>query len=54
MVALASLAIGAAPRLIAHHGPDRMILNRQQVTLIEPVKDDSKTGQLNAEQGAVR
>jgi hypothetical protein len=36
------------------HGPDRMILNRQQVTLIEPVKDDSKIGQLIAEQGAVR
>ena len=32
------------------HGPDRMVLNRQQVTLIEPVKEDSKIGKLIAEQ----
>lgn len=32
------------------HGPDRMVLNRQQVTLLEPVKEDSKIGKLIAEQ----
>ena len=34
------------------HGPDRMILNRQQVLFIEPVKGDSQIGKLIAEQKA--
>lgn len=32
------------------HGPDRMVINRQQVLLIEPVKGDSQIGQLIAQQ----
>lgn len=32
------------------HGPDRMVINRQQVLLIEPVKADSQIGQLIAQQ----
>ena len=32
------------------HGPDRMIINRQQVLLIEPVKEDSQIARLIAEQ----
>jgi hypothetical protein len=32
------------------HGPDRMVLNRQQVLLIEPVTDGSKIAKLIAEQ----
>jgi hypothetical protein len=32
------------------HAPDRMILNRQQVLLIEPVKPDSQVAKLIAEQ----
>ena len=32
------------------HGPDHMVLNRQQVTLIEPVKEDSQIAKLIAEQ----
>jgi hypothetical protein len=32
------------------HAPDRMILNRQQVVLIEPVKEDSPIAKLIAEQ----
>lgn len=32
------------------HGPDRMIVNRQQVLLIEPVKEDSQVAKLIAEQ----
>lgn len=36
------------------HGPDRMILNRQQVLLIEPVKQDSQIGKLIAEQNKPR
>jgi len=32
------------------HAPDRMILNRQQVLLIEPVKEDSQVAKLIAEQ----
>jgi hypothetical protein len=32
------------------HGPDRMILNRQQVLPIEPVKDGSQFAKLVAEQ----
>jgi len=32
------------------HGPDRMLLSRQQIVLIEPVKDDSQIGRLIAEQ----
>ena len=34
------------------HSPDQMILNRQQVLLIEPVKEDSKIASLIAEQSA--
>ncbi len=36
------------------HSPDRMVLNRQQVMLIEPVKEDSKIAKLITEQGASR
>ncbi|APW37221.1 hypothetical protein RD110_08425 [Rhodoferax koreense] len=36
------------------HGPDRMMLNRQQVLLVEPVGSDSKIGKLIAEQAQVR
>jgi hypothetical protein len=36
------------------HAPDRMILNRQQVLLIEPVKDDSQVAKLIAEQSKGR
>ena len=32
------------------HAPDRMIINRQQVLLIEPVKEDSQVAKLIAEQ----
>jgi len=32
------------------HAPDRMILNRQQVQFIEPVKEDSQVAKLIAEQ----
>ena len=32
------------------HGPDRMILNKQHVLLIEPVKADSQVARLIAEQ----
>ena len=32
------------------HGPDRMIVNRQHVLLIEPVKSDSQVAKLIAEQ----
>jgi hypothetical protein len=32
------------------HAPDRMIINRQQVLLIEPVKPDSQVAKLIAEQ----
>jgi hypothetical protein len=32
------------------HAPDRMILHRQQVQLIEPVKEDSQVAKLIAEQ----
>jgi hypothetical protein len=36
------------------HGPDRMVINRQQVLLIEPVKADSQIGKLIAQQQPVR
>jgi hypothetical protein len=36
------------------HAPDRMILNRQQVVLIEPVKQDSQVAKLIAEQNKSR
>lgn len=36
------------------HGPDRMILNRQQVQLIEPIKEDSQIGKLIADQNHAR
>ena len=32
------------------HGPDQMLLSRQQVTLIEPVSEGSNIGKLIAEQ----
>jgi hypothetical protein len=32
------------------HAPDRMIINRQQVLLIEPVKEDSQVAKLIVEQ----
>lgn len=32
------------------HAPDRMIINRQQVLLIEPVKGDSQIGKLIAQE----
>lgn len=34
------------------HGPDHMLINRQQVLLIEPVRADSQIGKLIAEQSA--
>lgn len=34
------------------HGPDRMLINRQQVLLIEPVKTDSQIAKLIAERAA--
>jgi hypothetical protein len=34
------------------HAPDRMLINRQQVLLIEPVKTDSHIAKLIAEQNA--
>ncbi|MYM26593.1 hypothetical protein GTP46_28610 [Duganella sp. FT135W] len=34
------------------HAPDRMLINRQQVLLIEPVKTDSQIAKLIAEQNA--
>lgn len=34
------------------HGPDRMLINRQQVLLIEPVKTDSQIARLIAERAA--
>jgi hypothetical protein len=34
------------------HGPDRMVINRQQVLLIEPVRAESQIGQLIAQQSA--
>jgi hypothetical protein len=34
------------------HNPDRMLINRQQVLLIEPVKADSQIARLIAEQSA--
>jgi len=37
------------------HGPDRMLINRSQVLLVEPVKPDSQIGKLIAqEQGKPR
>ena len=36
------------------HAPDRMIINRQQILLIEPVKDDSQVAKLIAEQMKAR
>ena len=36
------------------HRPDRMIINRQQVLLIEPVKGDSRIAKLIAEQSLPR
>ena len=36
------------------HGPDRMMINREHVLLIEPVKDDSQVGKLIAEQSKPR
>jgi len=36
------------------HQPDRMLLNRQQVLLIEPVKVDSQVAQLIAQQQATQ
>ncbi len=36
------------------HGPDRMIINRQQVLLIEPVGSDSKIAKLIAAQVQAR
>jgi hypothetical protein len=36
------------------HGPDRMVLNRQQVLLIEPVNEDSQIARLIAEQSPAR
>ncbi|MRW88175.1 hypothetical protein GJ698_29275 [Pseudoduganella sp. FT26W] len=34
------------------HSPDRMLINRQQVLLVEPVKTDSQIAKLIAEQNA--
>lgn len=34
------------------HSPDRMILNRRQIVLIEPVTEGSQVAKLIAEQGA--
>jgi hypothetical protein len=36
------------------HSPDRMIVNRQQILLIEPVKEDSQVAKLIAEQSKGR
>jgi hypothetical protein len=36
------------------HAPDRMIINREQVLLIEPVKEDSQVAKLIAEQMKAR
>ena len=36
------------------HAPDRMIVNKQHVLLIEPVKDDSQVAKLIAEQTKAR
>ena len=36
------------------HAPDRMILNKQHVLLIEPVKGDSQVAKLIAEQSKAR
>lgn len=36
------------------HQPDRMLINRSQVLLIEPVKDDSQIARLIAEQQAAK
>jgi hypothetical protein len=36
------------------HAPDRMIINRQQVLIIEPVKEDSQVAKLIAEQNKSR
>lgn len=36
------------------HAPDRLLINRQQVLLIEPVKTDSQIAKLIAEQNAPR
>ena len=36
------------------HAPDRMLINRQQVLLIEPVKTDSHIAKLIAEQNAAQ
>ena len=36
------------------HQPDRMLVNRSQVLLIEPVKSDSQIARLIAEQQAVK
>jgi hypothetical protein len=36
------------------HAPDRMLINRQQVLLVEPVKGDSQIAKLIAEQNAAR
>ena len=34
------------------HGPDYMVLNRQSILMIEPVKEDSQVAKLIAEQNA--
>ncbi len=36
------------------HAPDRMILNREHILLIEPVKEDSQVAKLIAEQNKQR
>jgi hypothetical protein len=36
------------------HSPDRMIMGRAQVVLIEPVKEDSQIGKLIAEQNKTK
>ena len=36
------------------HGPDHMILNRQQVQMIEPIKEDSQIAKLIAEQNQAK
>ena len=36
------------------HAPDRMIINRQHVMLVEPVKEDSQVAKLIAEQAKPR
>lgn len=35
------------------HGPDYMVLNRQSILIIEPVKEDSQVAKLIAEQNAI-